>query len=154
MKCPFCSSTDVKVVNSRSVNEDLEIRRRRECDNCKKRFSTIERVELLELFVVKRDGTTEKYSRDKLFSGISKACNKRPIDTEDIEYVVNHIENAIFVKGVEVISSIDIGVLIMNELKKIDDVAYVRFASVCKQFEDIEKFQEELNQIIKERKNS
>ncbi len=151
MKCPFCNEKDTKVVNSRSTADDNEIRRRRECEGCGKRFTTIERVEFSEIFVVKRDNTREIYSRKKLTNGLVRACNKRPITAEQIENILNVVEKTVYSKGVKEISSLEIGNTVMEELKKIDEVSYVRYASVCKQFEDIEVFYEELNKLIKEK---
>ncbi len=153
MKCPFCGESDTKVINSRSANEDNDIRRRRSCEVCKRRFTTIERVEIIELFVLKRDNTTETYSRQKLYNSVVNACNKRPIKVSDIENLVNKVESLLYSKGAQEVPTLDIGTLVMDELKILDEVAYVRFASVCKQFEDIEIFLEELNKLIIE-KNS
>ncbi len=151
MKCPFCGAKDTKVVNSRSTTDENDIRRRRECESCSKRFTTIERIELAEFLVIKRDNTREIYSRKKLANGLVRACNKRPITAKQIEDILNIIECSIYSKGVKEISSLEIGNIVMEELKKVDEVSYVRYASVCKQFEDIEVFLEELNKLIKEK---
>ncbi len=152
MKCPFCGARDTKVVNSRSTTDENDIRRRRECESCSKRFTTIERIELSEFLVIKRDNTREIYSRKKLANGLVRACNKRPITAEQVEDILNIVECSIYSKGVKEISSLEIGSIVMEELKKVDEVSYVRYASVCKQFEDIEVFLEELNKLIKEKK--
>ncbi len=151
MKCPFCGAKDTKVVNSRSTSDDNDIRRRRKCEICNKRFTTIESIEFTELLVVKRDNTREIYSRKKLANGLVRACNKRPITAEQIENILNFVESSIYSKGVKEISSLEIGNIVMEELKKVDEVSYVRYASVCKQFEDIEVFLEELNKLITEK---
>ncbi len=151
MKCPFCGAKDTKVVNSRSTSDDNDIRRRRECESCEKRFTTIERIELAEVLVVKRDNTREIYSRKKLANGLVRACNKRPITALQIENIVDKVESYIYSKGVKEITSYDIGNFVMEELKKVDEVSYVRYASVCKQFEDIQVFLEELNKLLLEK---
>ncbi len=151
MKCPFCGAKDTKVVNSRSTSDDNDIRRRRKCETCNKRFTTLESIELTELLVIKRDNTREIYSRKKLANGLVRACNKRPITAEQIENILNFVESSIYSKGVKEISSLEIGNIVMEELKKVDEVSYVRYASVCKQFEDIEVFLEELNKLITEK---
>ncbi|MFV0518744.1 MAG: transcriptional regulator NrdR [Lachnospirales bacterium] len=153
MKCPFCGNNETKVINSRSANEEVDIRRRRCCDVCNRRFTTIERVEMIEILIIKRDNTREAYSRKKIYNSVLNACNKRSIKSEEIEILVNKVENNLYALGVQEVTSFDIGVFVMEELKLLDEVAYVRFASVCKQFEDIEVFLEELQKLIMERKD-
>ena len=137
MLCPFCSHKETKVTNKRDINDAT--RRRRECLKCCRRFTTYERIESPELFVVKKDGRREPYSRDKLLLGIVKACEKRAVSHDKIEKAVNEIEEKLRKKGKEVKSSI-IGELVMKALKKLDKVAYIRFASVYKDFKDIDDF--------------
>ena len=137
MLCPFCSHKETKVTNKRDINDAT--RRRRECLKCSKRFTTYERIESPELFVVKKDSRREPYSRDKLLLGIVKACEKRAVSHERVEKAVNEIEEKLRKKGKEVKSSM-IGELVMKALKKLDKVAYIRFASVYKDFKDIDDF--------------
>jgi len=147
MKCPFCGYQKSKVINSRDVNEGEFIRRRRWCKRCKHRFTTYERIEPMNLLVIKRDGTREFYDRNKVLNGIIKACEKRPISREDIENVVNKIEEKMKRLKVNEIPSSKIGELVIAQLKKLDKVAYIRFASVYKSFADITDFEKELKTI-------
>lgn len=149
VKCPFCNSIESKVVDSRPTEDG--IRRRRECINCLKRFTTYENIENIPLMIVKKDGSREHYNRNKILNGILKACEKRPVSISQIEDLVEYIEKKIFNSMEREITSTFIGELIINELKKIDEVAYVRFASVYRQFKDINTFMEELNKLIKEK---
>lgn len=137
MLCPFCSHKETKVTNKRDINEAT--RRRRECLKCGKRFTTYEKAESLELYVVKKDGRREPYSRDKLLLGIVKACEKRAVSHDKIDKAVNEIEEKLRKKGKEVKSSV-IGELVMRALKKLDKVAYIRFASVYREFKDVNDF--------------
>lgn len=149
MKCPFCNYPDSKVVDSRPTDEGTSIRRRRECLHRLKRFTTYETVERLPLMLVKRDGTREPYNRNKLLSGVMKACEKRPVPQARLEQLVDSVEQKLFGTLESEISSQKIGEMIMQELKNVDEVAYVRFASVYRQFKDINTFLEELNSLLK-----
>lgn len=152
MKCPFCSNTETKVLDKRET-EDLEVtRRRRECLKCKKRFTTYERIENIDLFVVKKDDRRENFSREKLKNGILKACEKRPISMDDIEQTLNSIEAELKAKNKKEIRSKEIGELLMRKLKKLDKVAYIRFASVYREFHDLSSFKEELSKLEKKKK--
>jgi len=149
VKCPFCNSTESKVVDSRPTEDG--IRRRRECIKCLKRFTTYENIENIPLMIVKKDGNREHYNRNKILNGILKACEKRPVSMAQIEELVEYIEKKVFSTMEREITSTFIGELIINELKKTDEVAYVRFASVYRQFKDINTFMEELNKLINEK---
>ncbi|MFR4973920.1 MAG: transcriptional regulator NrdR, partial [Butyricicoccus pullicaecorum] len=140
MKCPFCNYPDSKVVDSRPTDEGTSIRRRRECLHCLKRFTTYETIERLPLMLVKRDGTREPYDRNKLLSGVMKACEKRPVPQARLEQLVDTVEQKLFGTLETEISSQKIGEMVMQELKNVDEVAYVRFASVYRQFKDINTF--------------
>lgn len=144
MRCPACHNIDTKVTDSRLVNEGMAIRRRRECVKCEFRFSTYEEVEILNLTVVKRDGRREPYSREKLETGLRKAFEKRPITHDAFKRLVNAIERDIQLRGRNEITSRQIGELVMKRLKRVDPVAYIRFASVYRSFTDAESFWEEL----------
>lgn len=155
MKCPFCGKKTDKVVDSRvSTKEQDSIRRRRECLHCHRRFTTYERVEESFPFVTKKDGRREQYNREKIMRGIQRALEKRPIGKEAIDMIVNRIEKWIVESSDKDISSIDIGAKVMQELKLTDDVAYVRFASVYKQFKDVSEFMDSLNEILSVRKKT
>ncbi|HHY77244.1 MAG TPA: transcriptional repressor NrdR [Clostridiales bacterium] len=151
MRCPFCGCNESKVVDSRPADEYTVIRRRRECENCSKRFTTYEKIEEMPLIIVKRDGSRELFQRQKIFNGILKACEKRPVSVKDIEDMVDSIEKELYNTMEKEIESKKIGEMVMAILKKVDDVAYVRFASVYKQFKDINTFMEELNKLMSER---
>lgn len=147
MRCPYCSSAETRVVDSRDVGE-LEItRRRRECRRCKKRFTTYERVETIDLVVIKKDGRRERFDRGKLLAGIQKACEKRPISSERIEKLVEEIERELRNMDTLEVESSKVGELVMRKLKKLDKVAYIRFASVYRSFADIESFENELRAL-------
>lgn len=152
MKCPFCNYPDSKVVDSRPTDEGTSIRRRRECLHCLKRFTTYETVERLPLMLIKRDGTREPYERNKLLSGVMKACEKRPVPQAKLEQLVDSVEQKLFGTLETEISSQKIGEMVMQELKTVDEVAYVRFASVYRQFKDINTFLEELNSLLQNKK--
>ena len=152
MKCPFCSSTDNRVTDSRLSKEGNAIRRRRACDACSKRFTTYERVEELLPMVIKKDGRREPYDRKKAISGLQKACEKRPVPMETIESVVNKIEQEIQELGEKEISTAGIGERVMRELHRLDQVAYVRFASVYRDFKDPSEFLDELKGLLKDKK--
>lgn len=140
MRCPFCSAQDTKVVDSRILKEGLSVRRRRKCDSCKRRFTTYETIEINMPMVVKLDGRREAYIRNKIKSGISKACQKRPVSTEQIERVIDNIEKNILEISDKEISSKDIGNMVSMYLRNLDPVAYIRFASVYRKFQDVDEF--------------
>lgn len=149
MKCPFCSHIDSKVIDKRNVNDIGIIRRRRECLGCSKRYTTYERIEIADLRVVKKDGRRELFDRDKLMGGVLKACEKRPISRDDIEKTVNAIEAELRNKENSEISTVEIGEIVMDKLKSLDKVAYIRFASVYRDFTDIKSFEKELKLLKK-----
>lgn len=148
MKCPFCETNDTKVIDSRPTEEGHAIRRRRECDNCSKRFTTYEKVEELLFMVIKKDGNREVFDRAKVLNGMLKACEKRPVPIADIEKVVNEIERGLNNMMEKEIESKVIGELIMEHLKQLDEVAYVRFASVYRQFTDVNTFAAEIEKLL------
>lgn len=149
MKCPACHHPDTKVTDSRLINDGMAIRRRRECLECGFRFSTYEEVEILNLTVVKRDGRTEPYNKEKLESGLRKALEKRPITHDEFKKLVSQIERDIQLEQKGEIKTSQIGEIIMKHLKKTDAVAYIRFASVYRSFKDAQTFQRELKKLIK-----
>lgn len=151
MKCPYCGFSESKVVDSRPTDEEAAIRRRRECERCAKRFTTYEKIEEMPLIIVKKDGRREVYQRSKIINGLLKACEKRPVSIKEIEDIVDDIEKELYNSLDKEIDSKRIGEMVMNRLKNVDDVAYVRFASVYRQFKDINTFLEELHKIINER---
>ncbi len=153
MKCPNCGNSETKVVDSRITDDGKVVRRRRECPNCGYRFTTYERIEM-NVMVIKRDGRREKFDRDKIIKGMMKACEKRSISLEVIEDVATQIEEKIRKEGKKEVSSEYIGKLVMDHLKKIDEVAYVRFASVYKQFADISEFESILKELKKRNQTS
>lgn len=148
MKCPFCSYEESKVIDSRSADDGERIRRRRECLSCGKRFTTHEIVETVPIMVIKRDKTRESFSRQKLYNGLMRACEKRPVSVETIESIVTDIEKTLQNSLDREVTSQMIGEYAMEHLKNIDEVAYVRFASVYRQFKDINTFMEELNKLL------
>lgn len=152
MKCPFCNYKEDKVVDSRAIQNDTAIRRRRECIKCRKRFTTYEYIEEASFMVVKKDGQRQPFDRKKILSGIIKACEKRPISIDKMEEIVVFIERAIQKKPIREIPSTKIGELVMERLKQLDDVAYVRFASVYRQFKDVSQFMLELKDILNKEK--
>ncbi len=149
MKCPNCGCTESKVLDSRSTEEDLAIRRRRECLECQKRFTTYERVEDIPMMVIKKDGSRQVFDRTKILNGMVRACEKRPVSMPVIEKSVNEVEASLNNSGVNEISSEHIGNLVMEKLKDLDEVAYVRFASVYRQFKDVNTFMDELKTLLK-----
>ncbi|WP_163526559.1 transcriptional regulator NrdR [Halobacillus ihumii] len=149
MKCPNCHYKSTKVLDSRPIEEGHSIRRRRECEQCDFRFTTFERIEEVPLIVVKKEGTREEFSREKLMRGLIRACEKRPVAVEKLEAVTLDIEKELRNRGVSEVQSKDIGEMIMGRLSGIDEVAYVRFASVYRQFKDINVFIDELKELIK-----
>ena len=152
MKCPFCGELNSKVLDSRTTDDGSAIRRRRACESCGERFTSFERVDAIQLTVIKSDNTREAFDRAKIFNSILNACAKRKITTEEIEAAVNEIENYFNNSLRKEIPTKEIGELVMEKLKTMDEVAYVRFASVYRQFKDIDTFFKELTQIIKDRK--
>lgn len=151
MKCPFCGSPDSKVIDSRSAENRQVIRRRRECKECRKRFTTFERFERFPVAVIKRNGDKEPYRRDKILVGLRKAFEKRPITSQQIEDLASAIEAELRAEGKEEIPSSFIGVLVLKNIKEIDEVAYLRFASVYKDFKDVREFQSELGQLLEKK---
>ena len=148
MKCPFCGNENTKVIDSRPT-DDSSIRRRRQCEECGKRFTTYEKVETMPLMVIKKDNNREPYNREKIVAGIVRSCHKRPISLEKINQTVDEIENQIFNLEEKEVTTTEIGTIVMDKLKELDEVAYVRFASVYREFKDVTTFLEEINQILK-----
>ena len=151
MKCPFCSHPESEVVDSRPADEGASIRRRRECLACHKRFTTYETMESLPLMVIKKDGSRQSFDRTKVLSGLIRACEKRPVPYSTLEAMVGEIEQVLQNQMEREISSAQIGELVMERLKKIDDVSYVRFASVYRQFKDINTFISELSKLLEDK---
>lgn len=147
MKCPFCNNSDTKVSDSRAQEENTTIRRRRVCEKCEKRFTTFERIDELPISVIKNDGTRELFDKNKLIGGIMKSCNKRPVSIKTIETLANNIENNVR-GGEREITSKEIGIMVMDQLKDIDEVSYVRFASVYREFKDVNTFMQELKKML------
>ena len=148
MKCPFCSHENTRVIDSRPADENNSVRRRRVCDECEKRFTTYEKVETIPLIVIKKDNNREPYDRSKIEGGILRACHKRPISVDQINQLVDTIELSIFNREDKEISSDTIGEMVMNKLKDLDTVAYVRFASVYREFKDLNTFMDELKKVM------
>ncbi|OUM93868.1 MAG: transcriptional regulator NrdR [Thermobacillus sp. ZCTH02-B1] len=148
MKCPYCEHPGTKVLDSRPANENKSIRRRRECERCFRRFTTFETVEETPLFVIKKDGRREEFSRDKILRGLLKACEKRPVPVERLEVLVSEVEKEIRATAKAEVESREIGELVMELLYPVDEVAYVRFASVYRQFKDINMFMRELTNLL------
>ena len=153
MKCPFCEASDTRVIDSRPTEEGHAIRRRRECDRCKKRFTTYEKVEDMFLMVIKKDGSREVFDRNKVLSGMIKACEKRPVAIADLEAIVDDIERGLNNMMEKEVESTFIGELIMERLKDLDEVAYVRFASVYRQFTDVNTFVAEIEKLLHDGKD-
>lgn len=153
MKCPVCLHEDTKVIDSRIASDGFSIRRRRECLKCNFRFSTYEEMEILGLSVKKRDGRKESYSREKLIKGLKRSLEKRPVNDDNFKKLINCIERDLQILGKSEIDSHKIGKIIMKHLKKIDKIAFIRYASVYQSFEDLQEFQEELNKLLKNKKN-
>ena len=147
MNCPYCNASDTKVIDSRPA-EDNSIRRRRQCDRCGRRFTTYEKLETIPFMVIKKDNTRELYNRSKIEDGVLRSCHKRPVSPQQIEHLVNEVENEIMAREEREISTTFIGELVMSKLKSLDEVAYVRFASVYRQFKDVHTFMEELGKIL------
>lgn len=151
MKCPFCNFADTKVIDSRAQDDNSVIRRRRVCEQCGKRFTTYERVDMIPITVIKRDGTREIFDKAKLQNGIMKSCNKRPVTAQQIQKLVDDIENTLAGSGEREVESKDLGNMVIERLKDLDEVAYVRFASVYRQFKDINSFIDELEKMLYEK---
>mgnify|MGYP003999813367 CR=1 FL=1 len=150
MHCPFCSDTDTRVIDSRLVAEGEQVRRRRECNACGERFTTFETAELWLPRLVKRDGSRVPFDEEKLRNGMLRALEKRPVSVEEIEASVSHIKHKLRAKGERELKALVVGEMVMDELQKLDDVAYIRFASVYRHFEDLNQFREEIERLTKE----
>ena len=148
MKCPFCGSDDTKVIDSRPADDNCSIRRRRSCDKCNKRFTTYEKVETIPLVVIKKDNNREPYDRSKIEAGVLRACHKRPVSINQINQLIDEVENEIFNMEDKEIPSDVIGEIVMKKLKDLEAVAYVRFASVYREFRDVNTFMDELKKIL------
>ena len=153
MKCPFCSYEESKVVDSRSTDDNTTIRRRRECLNCNKRYTTYEKIEDIPILVIKKDSTRETFNKEKIINGLIIACQKRPVSRKQIEDIASDIEKNISNKMITEVASEYIGEMIMDRLKDVDEVSYVRFASVYRQFKDINTFMEEIKSLMMDQKN-
>ena len=149
MKCPFCQAQDTKVIDSRPADDNSSIRRRRQCESCNKRFTTYEKLETIPLMVIKKDDSRENFDRSKIEYGIIQSCHKRPVSTVVIRKTVDDIENQIYSMEVSEISTRKIGELVMEKLKELDEVAYVRFASVYREFKDVNTFVDEISKLLK-----
>ena len=148
MRCPFCGKDNTRVIDSRPAEDGNAIRRRRECDVCRKRFTTYEKVEMIPLIVIKKDNNRETYDRSKIEGGVFLACHKRPISADQIKSMIDEVEAGIFKKEAREISSREIGEMVMEKLKDLDSVAYVRFASVYREFKDVNTFMDELKKML------
>ena len=148
MKCPFCGKDDTRVIDSRPADENTSIRRRRVCDSCGKRFTTYEKVETIPLIVIKKGDVREPYDRSKIEGGVLRACHKRPVAAAQITALVDEVETEIFSREDKEISSDEIGEIVMDKVKDLDEVAYVRFASVYREFKDVNSFMDELKKIL------
>ncbi|BES65390.1 transcriptional regulator NrdR [Gottschalkiaceae bacterium SANA] len=151
MKCPFCDYYETKVVDSRPTEEGHSIRRRRECVKCNQRFTTYEKIEHIPIVVIKKDGTRQEYNRDKIINGLIRACEKRPVSMKQMELIADEVEKNLQNSLKREISSTMIGELVMNQLKDLDEIAYVRFASVYRQFKDLNTFLDELKKMLHEK---
>lgn len=150
MKCPYCNEADTKVIDSRPAEYNSSIRRRRQCERCGKRFTTYEKLETMPLMVIKKDNSREAYDRSKIEAGIIQSCHKRPVSTQQINSVIDEIENRVFNMEEKEVPTSVIGELVMDKLKELDEVAYVRFASVYREFKDVNTFMEELAKLLKQ----
>ena len=150
MKCPYCNEADTKVIDSRPADDNSSIRRRRQCERCGKRFTTYEKLETMPLMVIKKDSSRETYDRAKIEAGIIQSCHKRPVSTQQINSVIDEIENRVFNMEEKEVPTSVIGELVMDKLKELDEVAYVRFASVYREFKDVNTFMEELAKLLKQ----
>jgi transcriptional repressor NrdR len=151
MKCPFCDHEESKVIDSRESKKGLSIRRRRECLSCKRRFTTYEKIEEIPYMVVKKDGSRQPFDSQKLLRGLLKACEKRPIPISQVEEIVDEIESRLHERAEKEIKASEIGQFVMDRLKELDKVAYVRFASVYREFRDVMEFKQELESLLKEK---
>ena len=149
MKCPFCGHENTRVIDSRPAEDNNSIRRRRVCDECGKRFTTYEKVETIPLIIIKKDNNREAYDRSKIEAGVLRACHKRPISADQISKLVDDVETMIFSREEKEISSNEIGEMVMEKLKDLEAVAYVRFASVYREFKDVNTFMDELKKVLK-----
>lgn len=154
MKCPFCSHENTRVIDSRPAEDNNSIRRRRVCDECGKRFTTYEKVETIPLIIIKKDNNREAYDRSKIEAGVLRACHKRPVSAQQITTLVDEVENEIFNREEREIPSGTIGELVMNKLKDLDAVAYVRFASVYREFKDVNTFMDELKSVLNDKNHN
>ena len=154
MKCPFCSHENTRVIDSRPAEDNNSIRRRRVCDECGKRFTTYEKIETIPLIIIKKDNNREAYDRAKLEAGVLRACHKRPVSAQQITTLVDEVENEIFNREEREIPSGTIGELVMNKLKDLDAVAYVRFASVYREFKDVNTFMDELKSVLNDKNHN
>lgn len=152
VKCPYCNEQDTKVIDSRPADDNSSIRRRRQCEACGKRFTTYEKLETMPFMVIKKDRSRETYDRSKIEAGILHSCHKRPVSIQQINYVIDEIENKIFSMEEKEVETTVIGELVMKKLKQLDEVAYVRFASVYREFKDVNTFMEELGKLLKSEK--
>ena len=148
MRCPFCGKDNTRVIDSRPAEDGNAIRRRRECDVCRKRFTTYEKVEMIHLILIKKDNNRETYDRSKIEGGVFRACHKRPISADQIKSMIDEVEAGIFKKEAREISSREIGEMVMEKLKDLDSVAYERFASVYREFKDVNTFMDELKKML------
>ncbi|NLC68332.1 MAG: transcriptional repressor NrdR [Clostridiaceae bacterium] len=151
MKCPFCGYEEDKVIDTRQIDEGATIRRRRECLNCSRRFTTYEKIESIPVMVIKKDKSRQPFMREKILNGLMRACEKRPVPVSELERIVNEIESYIYNSTQREITSREIGEMVMARLKELDEVAYVRFASVYRQFTDLNTFMAELRKILDEK---
>ena len=149
MKCPYCGNPDTRVVDSRPVDDNSSIRRRRVCDDCGKRFTSYERVETVPLVVIKKDKTREIFDRSKIEAGLIRACHKRPVSAQQIRELVDAVESEVISRGEREIPSTEIGEMVMSGVKELDPVAYVRFASVYREFKDVDSFMDELKNVLR-----
>lgn len=153
MRCPFCGNEDTKVIDTRSMEDNSAIRRRRMCEKCNERFTTYERVDTIPITVIKADNTRESFDRNKILKGVMMSCNKRSVSVDQIEQLVTDIETQVMNTMRKEISSKELGEMVMERLKDLDDVAYVRFASVYRKFKDIDSFMQELSKILDDRRS-
>ena len=154
MKCPFCSHENTRVIDSRPAEDNNSIRRRRVCDECGKRFTTYEKIETIPLIIIKKENNREAYDRAKIEAGVLRACHKRPVSAQQITTLVDEVENEIFNREEREIPSGTIGELVMNKLKDLDAVAYVRFASVYREFKDVNTFMDELKSVLNDKNHN
>ena len=152
MKCPFCNASDTKVIDSRPADDNSSIRRRRQCEQCGRRFTTYEKLETMPLMIIKKDDSRETYDRSKLEKGILLSCHKRPVSIQQINQMIDEIENEIFTMEDREVETSAIGELVMQKLKQLDEVAYVRFASVYREFKDVNTFMEELGKLLENKR--